>query len=452
MRRLPVLALSLVGLLLAAVLPAAASSTPALSWSPCGDQQVQCATLPVPRDWSAPQADKVDLALARIPARDPATRRGTVLAQLGGPAPGLPWATDPARRARLAELTEFFDVVVFDLRGLGASAPLRCDPATATDDLGITASQFEHTAHQARLRGFAKTCGNDALLPHLAATDVARDVDAIRAALGEQRIRYFGNSYGTLVGQAYAELFPQRVQAMALDSVLDHTEPFAESMLSGARRMAGRLDRFRDWCREQRCVPGDPLRLWDRLVRTGSGPATPADIRIASMLYLFGERFDLLAEALRGDGSGFLRPDVLRPGHLQPGRAQLCLDLPAEPADFTGLAELVRRAERIEPRLSAAFVWFQARQCAGWPVPASNPPHRFQPAGLPPVLLASATEDPATPHDGAQRVHRMLPGSSLITVAGRKHGLYLSGERCVRDRVHAYLLDGTLPPPEFRCP
>ena len=197
-----------------------------LDWQPCAENAaVQCATITAPVDYAHPATGTVEVAVARKPATDPAHRIGVLFLMPGGP--GGSGVDTLVRDVPMpAELTARFDVVSFDPRGTNRSNPVMCDanlaanPPNVVPDTGGTLA-----AVKAYSRALGDSCREHTgpLVDHVDSANVARDIDAIRAALGERKLTLYGISYGTLAGQMYAENFPHRVRAMLLDSVFDHS-------------------------------------------------------------------------------------------------------------------------------------------------------------------------------------------------------------------------------------
>lgn len=433
----------------------AASSS--VAWESCGDGAVQCATVPVPVDRAEPASPTVGIAVAKLPARDPATRRGTVIVHAGGPAPSLPLLTDPRRRTGVEELATWFDLVTFDSRGFGGSAAL-CDSAQAPP-LNLLETEADRAEHRAAQQRYADSCVADVplLARNVDSADVADDIDAIRAALGEERIAFFGNSYGTVFGQAYAARHGDRLSALYLDSVVDHTHG---GDVDRARASDALLARFGQRCgSDPRCAPAgeDPLALWDEAVAAapvpvpGQEPLTAMEIRSgsATLAEITPARFAAALRAAR-DGDGGQLASMMRrpaPAGTDAGQLTTCADFPAP--DAAARADTARAAPRTGPGMSPD-TW----RCGGWPLPVTHPPAPLDAPDAPPSLLLNSTLDPTTHLAGANRVAAQLPGSTVVGVEGFTHAIYLGqpDNRCVRDAVHTYLLDGELPAPGTTCP
>jgi pimeloyl-ACP methyl ester carboxylesterase len=215
-----------------------------LAWRDCYDG-LACAEIRVPADWDHPAGgDTVTVPLLKIPARE--TKLGSLLVNPGGPARSIPNFALPGYRDQFADLAARFDVVVFDPRGLDVTCPA---PVPVALPVPLVKSAYDvYAAANAR---FAAGCApaKAGLRGHLDARQVAHDMDAIRAGLGEQRLTYFGSSYGTVYGQAYAGLFGRRVGRMYLDSTLDHTRPDPVAWTrAGAVTAERNLFRMAGWC------------------------------------------------------------------------------------------------------------------------------------------------------------------------------------------------------------
>lgn len=451
----------------AGTVPAAPAAEPAPAWQPCADGAVQCATLSVPVVHAEPDGERIDLALARLPAQDPATRRGTLVFHGGGPAPSLHNVLEPRDRAALVDLSRWFDVVTFDSRGYGRSVPL-CDPELAPIPALLT-SPAAHAEAQRQNRAYGESCraGHPTLAEHASAEDAAHDIDAIRRALGEEKISFFGNSYGTVFGQEYAEHYGDRLERLLLDSVVDHTSSYRAANLDGAVTAEAMLHRFTEDCAADPGCPlhdQDPLAVWDEVVAAAEQrplPAGPGRTISADELRSFSpvlghvdrDRFAAaLASARDGDGSGLAAMIPASFPVRDGGQLTACLDLPA-PADYAEQQAASDEARQLAPRvgwLPGLDEW----RCTGWPIPATNEPAPLDAPLAPAALLVNATLDPSTHLIGARRVADQIEGSAVLPVDGLAHSNYLGepDNRCIRDTVHRYLLDAALPEPGTQCP
>lgn len=460
----------------------AAPPAPALHFAACPETvpdppapaKVECGRLSVPLDRADPDGRRIEIAVSRVRATGtPAERRGVLLVNPGGPGgSGLPYAV--TKRAKLPEsVRRSYDVIGFDPRGTGSSAPADCGPMGGLfDSPGPDPVPVGRAAERAYLNGLRRTAddcarGVGAALPHLSTTETARDMDAVRAALGESRIGYLGVSYGTYLGAAYAALFPHRVGAMVLDSVVG-PEDWYDFDLRQARALIRQRADFFAWSarHEERfglggsgaAVRAAYQRVRDGLARhpVGGFGASEFDRAVYRALGRT-ERWEGLADGLRTylrDGS----TDPLRPAEPFDGAASRtyeaanrtvkCADGPA-PAPARVTADL-RRIRGLDPQ--PVLTGMEASVCAYW----HHRPARSTPLGspdAPPVLLIASEHDPVTPIEGARALQRRLPGSRLVTLHDDySHGVFASrGDGCVDGTAAAYLVDGAVPRTDVHC-
>lgn len=421
--------------------PASAAEGPA--WRDCYDG-LRCAEVPVPADWSRPSGTQVAVPLLKIPARE--QKLGVLLVNPGGPGQSIPNFAFPGYRDQFADLAARFDVVVFDPRGMGVTCPSP-NPAPLSSPV-IESAHREYTAANER---FAAACAEamDGYRGHLNARQVAHDMDAVRRALGEQRLNYFGSSYGTVYGQMYAELFGRRVGRMYLDSVLDHTrrDP-ADWARAGAVTAENNLHRMARWCAaDTGCAlhGKDVIAVWDRVLAMPDVDA----VRWAAARIGNDRSWPALASGLAQAEAGDTTAMTPRPGppDFRLARTAFCADFPFQD-DFATVRRVEERLRAVAPRLGwATTPWRISGHCSGVPRTGLNPPAALSP--MPGVLVANGEHDALTPAEHGRRVAAQLKGTYLAAEGG--HGLYLNGNACVRDHVHRYLRTGQLPAPDARC-
>ncbi|WP_328390553.1 alpha/beta hydrolase [Streptomyces sp. NBC_00400] len=470
----------------AALLPAApvhaTPPAPALRFGACPDSvpappapaRVECGRLSVPLDRSHPDGKHLRIAVSRVRATGPASeRRGVLLVNPGGPGgPGLSYAV--TKRAKLPErVRRAYDVIGFDPRGTGASAPADCGPMGGLfDSPGPDPVPESRTAEQAYLHTLRRTADDCArgvkdALPHLSTTETARDMDALRAALGEPRIGFLGVSYGSYLGAAYAARFPQRVGRMVLDSVVGPRDWFDFDLMQ-SRALVRQRAVFFAWTarHEQRFGLGTEAaavraayqRVRDQLsTHPVNGFGAAEFDRTVYRALGRTERWPGLADGLRTylrDGkTGPLRPEepfdgaASRP-YEAANRTVKCADGPA-PTPVRVTAG-IRQMLRLDPQ--PVLTGMEASVCAYW---HHRPAHRTQLGSpdAPPVLLIASTHDPVTPVRGAREMQRRLPGSRLVSLHNDySHGVFASrGNSCVDGTAAAYLVDGTVPPADVHC-
>ena len=436
-------------------------------WTGCDGWQ--CSQITVPLDYDDPGAGEITLALTRLPASDPGARIGPLFYNPGGP--GAP-ASEYLRASAFAipsEIKQRFDLVAFDPRGVGQSSPILCgdniqeiialEPNPQTDEAWQTVLDS--------VQAFADLCAERAgeALSHYGTINVARDMDRIRQAMGEDQITYLGFSYGTSIGQVYADLFPQTVRAMLLDGALDNALTAEQRNLEQMLGFDATLNRFIEFCRDSGCFGVDPREAIETLIqRTAETPIpAPSADRPLNQGDLFAgitgnlyARFqwsglaNAIGSALAGDGSAMIRlvdetwlrnPDGTYPNYFEAYYAVECLDhpYPRDPEEHRALKPVYAEQSILGP-------WWinTSLPCAVWHGEPS-PPDVPTAAGAPPILVIGNTGDPATPYKWAVALSRQLESAVLLTYDAEGHTAYLQLNTCVDGIVNAYFLDLTVP-------
>lgn len=488
------------GLLVAALgaVPATAApggQTPpsALVWGSC-DRLIQdaylpaaqCAMVPVPIDYADPSAGQAQLATIRIPASG--QRTGVLLVNPGGPgASAVHAAVNLSDLIAGTPIAEHFDLVGFDPRGVGYSTPeLRCrtdaefdawrrEPMVDYSPAGV--AQIEQL-NRNLVAGCLQRMGK-AFLANVGTASAARDMDTVRQALGEEQINYLGFSYGTELGTAYIEQFPNRVRTMVLDGAIDPTKNPVEAVVE---QMAGFQVAFNDYAadcaKSPNCPLGtDPAQAVDRfhqlvnpLVFKPAPTDDPrglsyADAMTGTVNALYTPQYwKYLTSGLRELQRGTPADDLLvladdyqgrdEDGHYDNGQdafnAIRCVDGPT-PSDPAVWVEADRQTRQRAPFLSyGSFTGFAPRDlCAFWPVPPTSLPHVAAPAPQGSVVVVSTTHDPATPYaagvDLAFQLH-----APLITYDGTQHTVVFAGDACVDNAVTKYIVNRVVPG-NIRC-
>ncbi len=450
-------------------------------WSACGGG-AECATVTVPLDYSDPAGKTIDLALLRVPASG--TRIGSLLVNPGGP--GVQ-GTEYARNSGYYfndPLRESYDIVGWDPRGVGGSAPVDCVDDADLDQIIAFDGTPDTPAEQRELRslaqGFVDGCDgrSGGLLPRIGTEDSARDMDVIRAVLGQPRLDYFGASYGTLLGATYADLFPQRVGRFVLDGAVDPSIDSRELGLVQAQGFETALDAFLDDCIGAGSCPVGPTKEAARtqigeLLDTADAQPLPTgtDRELTEALALTGMFASLysreqgwpalrlgLERALQGDGSTLLQLADFYTERQADGTfasnvneafpAISCTD---EPTDRT--VRQIRRDTRVwqrtAPLFGEPFAWGQYN-CSIWPLPAQGP-RPLTAEGADPILVVGTTRDPATPYEWSVNLADQLDSGVLLTRDGDGHTGYKSGNDCIDEAVEKYLLDGVVPREGTSC-
>jgi pimeloyl-ACP methyl ester carboxylesterase len=435
-----------------------------LAWDECGDG-LECATLTVPLDWDDPSGSTIDLAVTRIPASgdDPI---GAVATNPGGPgASGNEFLVGGVFDDAVSER---FDTLSWDPRGVGGSAPLGCAGDEVDRFLRLDSSPDdpeEQAALDAGAQAIADRCERDAgtLLPFVGTGSVARDLEAIRLAYGAP-MSYVGFSYGTAIGLEYLELFPGNMQVV-LDGVVDPEHSLADLLRGQTAAFDRIVDEMFASCPagQEGCPEGGAAAAYDELaaeveaepIDAGGDVLGRADLDTATLLATYDQGFwEMLFAAYElaqsGDGSALLElADLYRSsGAYDLYQAVSCLDS-ENPRGSGGWAAFSDELEVISPRFGAS-VANEMLPCAFWPVPASPVTGEVVAEGSGPVLVIGSTGDAATPLEQAERVAENLAEGHLVVREGEGHTAYGSSE-CVRDIVGAFLIDGTVPADGTRC-
>ncbi|MEU0503569.1 alpha/beta hydrolase [Nocardia sp. NPDC005998] len=466
--------------LAAALIPAAlvgctsaSSRTSSLDWRPCQENaEFACATVTVPIDWGSADGATIDIAVVRDKADDPGRKLGTLVSLPGGP--GGSGVDDILKGGKFSpELRARFDIISLDPRGVKRSHPLRCDAGLVghrpnmVPDLGGRIDEVRSYA-----RDLAASCREHTgpLVDHLDAVSVARDVEALRVALGVDQLSLYGRSYGTMAAQAYAELFPRRLRASLLDSVDDHSLDGRGFFASSARAGQDTFEEYAAWCeRDVTCAlhGTDVHRVYGELfARAGRGELRdlakpervldPMDLSTKVTQRLFSPDWAGLTadlQALTAQPPASPQPAApQRSGEPTPAPETIvCTDWKFDIADQDDWTQQWHEQNSNAPTLRAHFAWAAGALCSGWPTPPQNLPHRPRTEGTPPILILNGRHDPATPLEWATRVAAQTPDTTLLTYDGWGHGIY-SRTPCTTSAADRYLIDLTVPAPSTHCP
>ncbi|MBX9423066.1 alpha/beta hydrolase [Streptomyces lateritius] len=430
----------------------------------------RCATVTVPVDYAKPDGATLRVALIRKEAADERNRIGSLLFNFGGPgASGV--AMLPRLEPEYRKLGERYDLVGFDPRGVGRSAGVVCrsDAETAAAEAGVDLtpdSVAEEAAYLEDSARFGAGCArrSGALLPHTTTTATARDLDLVRRVLGDDRLHYFGISYGTQLGGTYAHLFPENVGRLVLDAVVD---PTADAVGHARHQTIGFQRALDNYLKSTGQDPKAGTERITRLLRKlDRAPLTVGERRLTESLALTGiavtlygqANWPLLTEALdeaeRGRGAALLqladwyndrdeRGRYSTRSHSQ--RAISCADSSERPSAPQAKA-LESELRGLSPVFGPFLAWDTAAWCADWPVKGERAHPEVSAPGAAPVLVVGTTGDPATPYEGAERMAKELGAGVgvLVTNRGEGHGAYGTSP-CVTRTVDAYLLKGTVP-------
>ncbi|MDT9696267.1 alpha/beta fold hydrolase [Streptomyces sp. P17] len=446
---------------------------------PNGDEW-QCATMKAPLDWDEPEGDTIGLALIRAETSgDKSKRIGSLLFNFGGPG-GSGVTTLPAFGEDYAALRTRYDLVSFDPRGVGRSAPVECENDQELDAYfqqdATPDDATERTELLDNTKEFNAACEENSkkVLPHVRTTDAARDMDLMRQVLGDDKLYYFGISYGTELGGVYAHLFPKRVGRAVFDAVVDPTQNPEQGSLGQAEGFQLALDNFAEDCtsKVEDCPIGDSAQdVKDRIAKLltdldkkplpGIFPRdltqTAATNGIAQALYSqdFWEYLTQgLQQAYDGDGRILMLLSDSMNGRSENGEysnitaANVSINCADDKPRYT--AEYVQSKL---PEFQAAselfgdFLAWGMVSCTDWDVAGAADHPDVSAPGSAPILVVGNTGDPATPYEGARKMVQAL-GAGVgveLTYKGQGHGAYDSKNRCVQNAVNGYLLDGKVP-------
>jgi len=466
-------------------------------WKPCPDlpQAVagrrirnvsfDCATLKVPQDWNTAKEGKpsngqtFDISLARARSTGQQDRIGSLVVNPGGPgASGVDLAVYLAAGLP-TEVLRRFDIVGFDPRGVGRSTPVKCFTDSDLDTLfgadPDPVSQADFDALVALSRKLAQSCGTKYgdRLPLFSTEQAARDMDAVRAAVGDAKLTYLGYSYGTLLGAVYAQLFPKNIRALVLDGATDPTQKSVQASEGQAKGFELAFDHFAAWCAANvskcpiapnaRAVVASAIDSARRAPERGAGgrEATSGWVLTAVVSSLYTEESwpDLAAaiDALRkGNPNGvFDLADRYAErdsgGHysnlFDANLVVNCTDDDATPP--------VDRLRALQSEWRAKYPLFGASSalnliCAQWPG-KRDPYPAGAAAGAPPIVVVGTVGDPATPYEQTPRLAKMLGVGVVLTWQGEGHTAYPQ-TRCITAAVNAYLVDLKVPTDGTTCP
>lgn len=457
-----------------------------LSWSPCGNGK-QCATAIAPLDWADPGGERIELALVRQVATS-GGRQGSLLVNPGGPgASGKAFILDSVDFATGDRLQAAFDVVGFDPRGVGDSTAVACyEHPRELDEHLFTVVRSEPgseewiAAARAQAERFGAACAEHTgpLLAHVDTASAARDLDMLRAALGDQRLNYLGYSYGSLLGQQYAELFPERAGRLVLDGAVDPAATGFDLSAGQARGFERALAAFLEDCHSIRDCPfTGPVAQDQALVRTlldtlDASPLAAEDGRqlgsatmftaIILPLYntsnwpmlrsLFDSVFAGEADyAFSLADSYYARnPDGgYRSNQTEAFVAINCLG-PREQDDPDAMRAQAQHLAELAPVFGPQLA-YGALGCAGWPHPSLREAGPITAPGSPDILVLGTSGDPATPYEWSVAVAAALANGHLVSYDGQGHTAYNKSNACVNRAVEDFLVDGTIPPADPRC-
>lgn len=454
-----------------------------VTWGDCGDG-FECASVSAPLNWSAPEEGTIAIALQRWPAEG-SDRIGSLLINPGGPGSSgiefLEWAVDGTFSP---EIREAFDIVGFDPRGVAGSTAVDCGGPEILDRFFIEDVPMESQADvEAALEIVAEFGGEcldrtGSLLGHVDTISAARDLDLLRAVLGDDELYYAGFSYGTFLGATYAGLYPERVGRLLLDGALDPAMSGDDLLRGQAEGFENALRAYVADCQASTRCPltgsvDDGLRQVRRVVDTATAtplPAGPGEYLNGTMAWTgvvvtlydeaswpyltmglqeaiqenTGEILLMLANVYYDRENGYYLSNS-----NEAFTAINCLDYPATPRDFGEMEAFAEELRVIAPTFGDSFA--MGVGCEAWPFAATGVRAPISAAGSAPIVVVGTTGDPATPYAWSVELARQLEAGVLVTYEGEGHTAYGRSNDCIQDAVDEYLLTGAAPPDGLVC-
>lgn len=469
---------------LAGAAPAVAGeSSPGLKWGACPEDVVvppgivlQCAKVPVPLDYSKPDGARIEIMVSRLASKNAGKRRGVLMLNPGGPGgSGLSFPGDLASRGMPASVLDSYDVIGMDTRGIGHSAPVSCGFTADQDYRGNIppyASDDAAVVEQAKnAKAVAEQCAandKDGRLRHVSTANMARDLDRIRAALGEEKASFLGYSYGTALGAAYASMFPERSDRIVLDSNIGDTHLDQDGMRRYALGAEETFPDFAKWAAARHesyglgRTPEEVRRTYFTLA--AQLDETPVDgidgrlFRLVTFAGLYGKaRYGPTAQgwqSLRAGDAATVRQLAAAPSPMDNQwsvfLAVTCNDV-EWPEDVRAYQRAVAEDRERYPLFGAASA--NIMPCAFWPYEPAEPPVAVVEEGPANVLVVQNRRDPVTPHRGGELIDEKFGDRSrLVSVDGSGHGVYVLGDNaCALNTTTSFLVDGKLPKHDKSC-
>ena len=458
------------------------------AWGACDDPQtqaeVECATITAPLDWNDPSAGDIELAISR-PADRPANPQGSLLVNPGGPgASGIDYMQQSLEYGGFGEeLLGAFDVVGFDPRGVARSTPVECLDTAGMDDYlysvpdGARDSDEWEASLEQQAETFANACDENSgeLLEFITTEQAARDMDLLRAVLGDEKLTYLGFSYGTYLGATYAELYPENTGRLVFDGALDPSVSGNEVGMRQVIAFEQSLGAYLGVCLDGSGCPfrgtvdqaldevSQLLASLDQRPLVGpDGRELGGDAMMTGVIAaLYSEdNWPYLTEAFAGAISGdptaalFLadfynerQNGQYLSNSTEAFNAYNCMDYPSESEELSDEdeAELEEKAPVTWEYMMGADV------CEFWPYPPSGEREAISATGAAPIVVVGTTGDPATPFAWAESLAEQLDDATLITYEGEGHTAYGAGSTCVDDAVESYLIEGEMPEAGLTC-
>jgi pimeloyl-ACP methyl ester carboxylesterase len=452
-----------------------------LTWETC-DWGWQCATISAPLSWGDPGAGAIELALKMRPAEG--EKLGTLVLNPGGPgSSGLSFVT--AAVDFIGEpVLQAYDILGFDPRGIGESAPVRCFDDERKDwfiSTDFTPGAQGRPDIKAAAEEFAAACADNTglVLGEIDSQSTARDMDLIRHLVGDTKLNYLGYSYGTLLGAYYAGLFPHNVGAMVLDGAIDITLGFDESARSQAKGFENALNAYVTYCQENAGCPltgtvSDGMaqiealfqEAFEHTIPTGTARALTRNLALLGVaVTLYDEMsWPILTQALeqainQGNGYTLLMladwyNDRLADGSFSTNSQEAFIAISCLDGRGATDPEIMDANNTILSEYAPTIgIFFHdgGLMCWGWPHPEVEIEFDIHAPGAAPILVIGTTGDPATPYEEAVALAATLDSGVLLTYNGEGHGAYGRSNECIMETVDEFLVAGVIPEPNRRC-
>lgn len=459
-----------------------------VSWGPCAwegaPEAGECATVEVPVDYQNPQGEKISIALARIKAQG--EKLGSLFMNPGGPGSSGVSFVGQAKDILPSDIRQHFDLVGFDPRGVQNSAPIRCLDDGQTDQVRAEDVEIDTDAGRNALRNqmqwWGQQCAekNGALVSHVDTPSAARDLDILRAAVGDKRLSYLGYSYGTYLGAIYMDLFPQNAGRMVLDGVVDANASMDEVGAAQAVALEKSLRHFVVFCQDGSSCPlkggvdqgmkqlQNFLDEVEKKPLETTHPERPLTYSLAMSGIvgpLYAEStYPALREALRQaidhhNGAQLLAiadqyAERSANGHYTSNSQDAFMAINSLDYQVTGdmnswnadHQKIVKKAP-----IMGEYMGYSEVQLEAWPVKSTYTRHPISAREASPALIIGNTHDPATPYSMAKKTHQRMKGSKMVSLESWDHTSLLAGSKCVNTRVSDYLVNGKLPDKDIHC-
>jgi pimeloyl-ACP methyl ester carboxylesterase len=440
---------------------------------------VECGNIEVPFDYADPEQGSFVLYVKKHNAASPADRIGSMMVNPGGPGFGGSSLADDARYYFSQDLIDRFDIIAWDPRGTGESTPAVNCVDTFDEYFGLDSPPETPDEKQALIdasQAFNDKCAENSgtILPYISTQASAQDINSLRLALGEEKVSFFGFSYGSELGTTWATMFPETVRAIVVDGAVDPNASSVQEGMNQAKGFEGQLSTFLKQCSEKTTCEfhnnGDAEAAFDKLVldidakplevSKDRTPVTQGVLFTAVAQAMYSDYYwpqlsEALSAAQNGDGKGILqlyddyyqrKVDGTYGNELEAFLAISCLDDPGATSTNdvdSQIDEFIAAA----PRLGGNFAY--GYSCALWPVKQA-PRVTITGKGAGPIVVVGTTGDPATPLDSTRKMALGLEQGILIVVDANQHTGY-GANSCVVKAVDDYLIKLTVPANETTC-